>query len=122
MSTDNMNQGADLTQDSIEIKEVQFKGNDDENIRDLESFTARPSAYFSPKDKRPLPMPHVLVCPRRNEVYISKWFAYEHFYFLADKFSPRETQNSMSIDTSSPSAARDTTNSEPSPSVSIWGQ
>ncbi|KAJ0169392.1 hypothetical protein K1T71_014979 [Dendrolimus kikuchii] len=58
----------------------------------------------------------------RNEVYISKWFAYEHFYFLADKFSPRETQNSISIDTSSPSAARDTTNSEPSPSVSIWGQ
>ncbi|CAG5047541.1 unnamed protein product [Parnassius apollo] len=29
-----------------------------------------------------------------------------HFYFLADKFSPRETQNSMSIDTSSPSAAK----------------
>lgn len=48
------------------------------------------------------------------------------FYFLADKFSPRETQNSMSIDTSSPSAARDTKISKPSPFVSgvskLWAK
>ena len=37
--------------------------------------------------------------PGRNEVYTSKWFAYEHFHFLADKFTPRETKDSMSTDT-----------------------
>ncbi|CAH2096859.1 unnamed protein product [Euphydryas editha] len=68
---DIMNQGADLTQDSIEIKKDQFKG-DDENIKDLESCTARPLAYFSPKDIRPLPMPHVSVGTRKRKVQKSE--------------------------------------------------